>query len=495
MSDKLALGPLLSVEDDNKYVICFLSKNDSDFSIFIDKEEIKAEKIGILKSGNFYRAEFEIKQSKKSKTITYNILNNNTNSNTTDAFNRDSWSFYVPSSTEKPKFAYASCNGFSSPDLLAKTDEPYLLWDKLIEQHGNEPFSILIMGGDQVYADELWSKVKELEEWSRLNMNDKIKRKATKAMIRNLDTFYESLYIKKWSDEQMSLCLASIPTVMMRDDHDIFDGWGSYPQELLDCDVYQNIFKTAKKYFEIFQIRSLKNQTLLTKDRTHFSFALKFRNYHILGLDNRTQRSIYQVMGNDQWKDLNTYLDENILNDNLLVLSAVPVVYRDFSLTENLVDFTSWQEELTDDLKDHWRAKEHQGERMRLIMRLFMNIEKRKVSKRNTRTVILSGDVHVGSLGVINDHKNQNKIHQVVSSGIVHTPPTYIEWLGITAVTNDNNEYLNEDKTIETSMLTPIGSAKYLRVRNFVTLNEGSDEKLWINWICDNKDRPCYALN
>ena len=413
MSDKLALGPLLSVEDDNKYVICFLSKNDSDFSIFIDKEEIKAEKIGILKSGNFYRAEFEIKQSKKSKTITYNILNNNTNSNTTDAFNRDSWSFYVPSSTEKPKFAYASCNGFSSPDLLAKTDEPYLLWDKLIEQHGNEPFSILIMGGDQVYADELWSKVKELEEWSRLNMNDKIKRKATKAMIRNLDTFYESLYIKKWSDEQMSLCLASIPTVMMWDDHDIFDGWGSYPQELLDCDVYQNIFKTAKKYFEIFQIRSLKNQTLLTKDRTHFSFALKFRNYHILGLDNRTQRSIYQVMGNDQWKDLNTYLDENILNDNLLVLSAVPVVYRDFSLTENLVDFTSWQEELTDDLKDHWRAKEHQGERMRLIMRLFMNIEKRKVSKRNTRTVILSGDVHVGSLGVINDHKNQNQIHQL----------------------------------------------------------------------------------
>jgi phosphodiesterase/alkaline phosphatase D-like protein len=493
MSDKLALGPLLSVEDDNKYVICFLSKNDSDFSIFFDKEEIKAEKIGILKSGYFYRAEFEIKQSKKSKTITYKILNNNLD--VVDIHNRKSWSFYVPASAEKPKFAYASCNGFSSPDLLAKTDEPYLLWDKLIDQHEKEPFSILIMGGDQVYADELWSKVKELEEWSRLNMNDKMKRKATKGMIRNLDTFYENLYIKKWSDEQMSLCLASIPTVMMWDDHDIFDGWGSYPQELLDCDVYQNIFKTAKKYFEIFQIRSLKNQTLLTKDRRHFSFALKFRNYHILGLDNRTQRSIYQVMANDQWNDINTYLDENILNDNLLVLSAVPVVYRDFSLTESLVDFTSWQEELTDDLKDHWRAKEHQGERMRLIMRLFMNIEKRKVSKRNTRTVILSGDVHVGSLGVINDHKNQNKIHQVVSSGIVHTPPSYVEWLGITSITNDNNEYLNEDKTIETSMLTPIGSAKYLRVRNFVTINEGSDEKLWINWVCDNKDRPCYALN
>lgn len=493
MSDKLVLGPLLSVEDDNKYVVCFLSKTDCNFSISFNNEKILAQKIGILKSGFFYRAEYNIKQSKNSRTITYKILNKDIQSY--DIHARNSWSFYVPSSVEKPKFAYASCNGFSSPDLLAKTDEPYKLWNKLLDNHQKEPFSVLIMGGDQVYADELWSKVKELEEWSRLNMTEKIKRKATKGMIRNLDTFYESLYLKKWSDKQMSLCLASIPTVMMWDDHDIFDGWGSYPSELLECDVYQNIFKIAKKYFEIFQIRSIKNETLLTKDRTHFSFALKFRNYHILGLDNRTQRTIYQVMANNQWESINKYLDENILNDNLLILSAVPVVYRDFSLTENLVDFTSWQEELTDDLKDHWRAKEHQGERMRLIMRLFMNIEKRKESKRNTRTVILSGDVHVGSLGVINDHKNQNKIHQVVSSGIVHTPPSYVEWLGITSITNDNNEYLNEDKTIETSMLTPIGSAKYLRVRNFVTINEGTDEKLWINWICDNKDRPCYALN
>lgn len=493
MSEKLVLGPLLSVEGESKYVVCFLSKVDSNFKVFFDDKEIKAEKVADLKYGFFYRAQYLVKQSKNARTITYKI--SNTSSSFCDIHDRSSWNFYVPSSIEKPKFAYASCNGFSSPDLLAKTDEPYLLWDKLLDQHKAEPFSILIMGGDQVYADEIWSKVNELEEWSRLKMTEKLKRKATKPMIRSLNDFYEKLYLKKWSDIQMSLCLATIPTIMMWDDHDIFDGWGSYPSELLNCDVYQNIFEVAKKYFEIFQIRTVKNETLFNKDKNHFSFALKFRNYDILALDNRTQRSIYQVMGNNQWKELNTYLDANIASSNLLILSAVPVVYRDFSLTENLVDFTSWQEELTDDLKDHWRAKEHQGERMRLIMRLFMNIEKRRTLLKNTRTVILSGDVHVGSLGVINNHKNQNKIHQIVSSGIVHTPPSYIEWLGITSITNDNNEYLNEDKSIETSMLTPFGSGKYIRVRNFVTINEGSDEKLWINWICDNKDKPCYPLD
>ena len=493
MNDKIVLGPLLSIEGENKYVVCFLTKKESDFLVVFNEKEIKAEKIAVLKSGYFYRVEYDFKFSSNSTILTYKILNQK--DSLKDVHNRDSWSFYIPAKDEKPKFAYASCNGFSSPDLLAKTDEPYKLWNKLLENHQKEPFSLLIMGGDQIYADELWSMVKELEEWSKLNMNEKIKRKASASMIKNLNTFYENLYLKRWSDKSMSLCFSTIPTIMIWDDHDIFDGWGSYPNELLEGDVYQNIFKVAKKYFEIFQIKSIKNKTLLTKDGTHFSFALKFRNYDILALDNRSQRTINQVMGKNQWLDINKYLDENILSENLLILSAVPVVYRDFSLTENLVDFTSWQEELTDDLKDHWRAKEHQGERMRLIMRLFTNVEKRRLTLKNTRTVILSGDVHVGSLGVINNHETKNKIHQIVSSGIVHTPPTYIEWLGITSITNDNNEYLNENKTIETSMLTPIGSSKYLRVRNFVTLNEGSDNKLWINWICDNKDRPCYPLD
>ena len=124
-----------------------------------------------------------------------------------------------------------------------------------------------------------------------------------------------------------------------------------------------------------------------------------------------------------------------------------------------------------------------------------MNIERRKENNEKTRTVVLSGDVHVGALGVINDKQNKDKIHQVVLSAIVNTSPSYIHWLGISSVTNDNNEFLNEDKTIEILMHTPIGSSKYLRVRNFVTINKGTDKKLWINWICGNKDKPCYALN
>ena len=86
MNEKLVLGPLLSVEGESKYVVCFLSKVDSSFSVFFDDKEIKAEKVADLKYGFFYRAEYLLKQSKSARTITYKI------SNTSSSFCRTSQS-------------------------------------------------------------------------------------------------------------------------------------------------------------------------------------------------------------------------------------------------------------------------------------------------------------------------------------------------------------------------------------------------------------------
>jgi hypothetical protein len=218
--------------------------------------------------------------------------------------------------------------------------------------------------------------------------------------------------------------------------------------------------------------------------------SLKFGTYTVLALDNRSERTLSQVMSESHWNDIAAALNYCTSGD-LLVMTAVPVVYRDFAAAESIVDSTPWEEEVTDDLKDHWRAKEHQGERQKLIMRLLDNAKMRK-----GKTVLLSGDVHVGCLGVIRDKREAGSIniHQVVSSGIVHPAPTYIQWLGILAITNDDTEYLDENKSITADMLKPYGSNQYIRARNFVTLLEGSDNKLWVNWMLEGKDKPAYPL-
>ena len=40
---------------------------------------------------------------------------------------------------------------------------------------------------------------------------------------------------------------------MTWDDHDIFDGWGSYPDTIQNCPVFQGCFQAAKRFYLLFQ--------------------------------------------------------------------------------------------------------------------------------------------------------------------------------------------------------------------------------------------------
>lgn len=491
MAKKLVLGPILGLESDTLYTVTIVSDKSALQACveYADKTIAHAVLIGEIYSGKVWRAVLNIPVNDQ-RHIQYQLSLDN--QPVMDKSGNSIWTFFVPGLGEKPKLAYASCNGFSDYKLMTSTEEPYKLWKKMAALHSDAPFSLLLLGGDQVYADSIWTQLGSLKSWNELGRKDKIKRKATKEIHAQVDRFFSELYVDRWNKEPMASMLASIPSIMMWDDHDIFDGWGSYPEDLQTCEIYTAIFAAAKKHFVLLQARGVENTSLIaTNNHGHFSMAVNFRGYNILALDNRSDRTLEQVMGKEQWSDVIHYLDNQCDDGHLLLMSAVPVVYRDFSFAESVVDSTPWEEELTDDLKDHWRAKEHEGERLKLIMRLLSNAR-----ARNAKTVILSGDVHIGCLGIIRDKREKQpiSIHQVVSSGIVHPAPSYLQWLGIFAVTNDDLEYLDETRAITADMLKPHGSNKYIRARNFVTLLEGSDCKLWVNWICEGKDKPAFPL-
>lgn len=493
---KLVCGPLLGLEEGNLYTVCFVTdKASKNTQVTFGNQTVPAELIASIPVGTFWRAEFTCNAQEMGKMLQYSIRVDN--ESTTSVQGDAQWSFYVPKQGEKPRMAYVSCNGFSDLKLMQTTEEPYALWDQLVQQHGEnqDAFSLMMMGGDQVYADALWSdrSVEQLTSWADLNLKERKNLRPNKNTLDQLDKFYCQLYCKNWQrSPSMAKALATIPSVMMWDDHDIFDGWGSYPAELQSCEMYQAIYKAAAKYFELFQLRGFQqNKSKLSPTQKHYSLGLKFCGYTVLAMDNRSERSIEQVMSSPHWNDINQFLD-NKVEGHLLVMTGVPVVYRDFSFVEKAMDATPWTEELTDDLKDHWRAKEHQGERARLIMRLLDNARKR----RGYRTVMLSGDVHVGCLGVIKDTSSGAPVtvHQLVSSGIVHPAPSAVEWAGITATTNDRTETLDENGHVQINMLTAFGAGKYFRTRNYLTLLEGSDNKLWANWTCENKEKPVYPL-
>ncbi len=506
MSQKLLLGPLLSIENDGIYSCCVLTEKPiSQLHFNCRGKSFSFQLISETLTGKFWKVQVPVGELVKGQRVAYTLLADQVVM--VDQQKRASWSFYIPNDDEAPLISYTSCNGFSSAQLMKDTNDPYALWREMNLLNQQHPYSLMIMGGDQLYADSIWTEIESLKQLIEKTKEEIIAFQPDVALEQEIDLFYEQLYLKRWNEAETSLALASIPQIMMWDDHDIFDGWGSYPEEINNCPLYQTIFTYARKHFALFQLRS--RNGMLSQRGTHHAYYLHFSNYTILAMDHRSERTIQQVMSKAQWADCLTWMKEVELRKNLLVMSGVPVVYRDFSFVERTVEVTSKEEEVTDDLKDHWRAKEHLGERLKFINMLLSELRVRQTrytaSQTNksvwhvsstARTVIMSGDVHIGALGVIMDRRitPEVKVYQVVSSAIVHPPPTWLQWTAIRTATNDRNEYLTDDKKVETAMITPVGSNTYIRARNYATLQEGNDGKLWVNWINESDDKAEYPL-
>lgn len=522
MSTTLALGPLLGFENGDLYTVCILLdeavqvapqllyavSETTGQTPAVPAASVAFQKIADVGSVAFWRAEVPLPSHHCDRTVQYSIEESqNPGVGIQDRHGRNLWSFYVPKTVQQgedgPRVAYASCNGFSSVKLLRDEEHPHAMWERMRAEHEKSPYSLLLMGGDQVYADQLWESScrPAINAWCSLSWDAQNRAAVTPEIRQEIHDFYNSLYLQQWSQVDVSWMLASVPSIMMWDDHDIFDGWGSYPWERQNCAVFKEVFLHASRVFELFQLRGSSNNRL-NSQANHRTLSVSFSHYQILALDNRSERTTdpqrgpnERIMSNAHWQDLKRWFERfknaEFPNANeLLVMTGVPVVYRSFATVESAFDATPWHEELEDDVRDHWSAKGHLQERMRLVTALTEAL----ANRRACRTLFLSGDVHVGSLGQIRDLAKNVRITQVVSSGIVHPPPSAAQWAALRLMTNPKPEQLLGGDAIAEA-LVPQGADAYLRTRNYATLHRGTDDQLWINWICEDEDlQPHHTI-
>lgn len=84
-------------------------------------------------------------------------------------------------------------------------------------------------------------------------------------------------------------------------------------------------------------------------------------------------------------------------------------------------------------------------------------------------------------------------LYQVVSSGIVHPPPTRLEWLGICAFSGDGDQTRgNGDLEAEIHEIAGAGT-KFLRTRNYARV-ELNPTKVGINWRCENEVETVFCF-
>jgi phosphodiesterase/alkaline phosphatase D-like protein len=393
--------------------------------------------------------------------------------------------------------AYASCNGFSSLRDMKKIEDKNALWTNMSREHEQKPFHLLLMGGDQVYADSIWETVPSIIRWAEKSWGKRKKAKFTQEMHFQVQKFYFDLYCTRWAQAEPAKMLARVPTLMMWDDHDIFDGWGSYPEDQQTCMVYRGIFKQAREHFRVFQLRKEPEDMLgadpNNPDDEHFknppslSHFRQLGNIAIAALDMRSQRTQYQVLGEDSWEEFLGWMNGQEELQHLLVMSSIPVVHPDFSMVEALLGILPGQQDLEDDLKDHWHSRTHKSERMRFIHRLLEFSAEKK-----TRVTLLSGDVHVAAIGVIESMRsgrageNANVINQLTSSAIVHPPPPGIVLHGLELFCKSTEDV---DRGITARMLKfPGARHRLIGARNWLSLDVDDKERIWANWHVEKEE-------
>lgn len=487
------------------------------------------------------------------------------------------WEFAVPGKDYAPRTAYVSCNGFSDPagmrklvrpenavwaDLLCnhdaslrpadyRLDKEQLWHQQQIHDKGLKRFHLLLMGGDQIYFDSIWEDIAALKKWVGLARKEQLKFKVTPALDTQVEAYYFDLYSTRWLPDkrrdwdhpQPNLdaadALARIPTVMMWDDHDIFDGWGSYSPEMQNCELFQVLMRHARRAFWVFQMQHALEDlpALQPLQRAHLSLQdpqfepINWRQqlagdplslplldqqpgfsagYHIGPLslfvaDLRTERSRTQVLGAGTWKAMQAWLET--LRDgepshpgskcqHLVFMSSVPVAHPKLSLAEGLLDSFGQDHVLdsnADDLKDHWSHGDHEGERKRLLESLTYVAEQRLL-----RVSIASGDVHVAAWGScyrrdIPPTSNWAQIQQFTSSGVVHpslmgvAERLFLQLLNHTA---SKVQSIDVQHCVE-MMLFPGHNRYVMPARNWLALelDNGTDKgcKLWATWRCETE--------
>ncbi|HDV4149784.1 alkaline phosphatase D family protein [Pseudomonas aeruginosa] len=416
-------------------------------------------------------------------------------------------SFYVPALGESPRVAYGSCNGFSADKYRKKVkDRQNERWFDMAARHkikGKE-FHVLVMGGDQVYTDDLMVIPGEMKDWADLWHSKQVAAKWSRKLEKQVDEYFTQLYVQRWNQAGPREMLQSIPYVAMWDDHDITDGWGSYPQDLHECDVYQNLFRLATRYYRLFQQQ-------LAEDEVHPSavpnqspqakgFSLAYSGLGEVAFlvpDLRSERhpdlqiaggfSPTQIASEYTWDAIFAWLDQldTSQHKHLIVYSSLPVAYLDLNAAEVALNALPGQWELEDDLRDHWRSKPHRDERQRLIKRLL------NFSAKGTRVTIVSGDVHVAAAAVIESSLPQHgngagAIFQLVSTGIVHTPPPAVAVYFM-------EKFGAGEEVIEYGVkarMLPIGFKGHYLVpeRNWLSLEPDGKGRIWANWHVEGHD-------
>ena len=422
-----SISILLILETNTKYPPYMLFENENN--------KIISNKVVILKhcfSKTLIRYDVQLPMESNPITWKYSYLK-------FDHSNSDESFLVVPKINSNPCIFFASCIGVC-PSFCRSNgiDDAFVGFEYALKNHQQNSYHLAIYGGDQIYADNLITACPTLRKWTYLNEKERIKFIPTEEMIIELDIFYFNLYFYTWGQKFINKFLSSVSSIMMWDDHDIINGYGSrknYP-------VLDAIYLIARQNFILFQLGGHCNPglychnpeiTIKMTEKNRYeslSYYRKICDIGILVLDTRSQRNTNTVIQNENYIELqNKFLGKEEIFKNspfysckhLYVVIGVPLIFFPYicNISQKVLKYVPGEQEIESDIKDQWTN--HLEERNKLI-EILINFS----ILNNIKVTLLTGDSHIGAFGSITvEHENKiTVIEQPISSGIGSQAPS-----------------------------------------------------------------------
>ncbi|KAF9365180.1 hypothetical protein BGX34_011074 [Mortierella sp. NVP85] len=427
------------------------------------------------------------------------------------------WNFQLPALDDGFHWAFYSCNGFTSDveDPMGNFNGANPLWDDLLRAHGQRSYHAMVGGGDQIYNDDVLA-TPEMAAWLKLDGDARIAAEYNSEKRYATEKYYFDHYVEHFTTGTYSKALSLIPSVNTWDDHDILDGYGSYPPKYQLCEVMQGIGASASRFYLLFQQHSNASSTeqaglLTSKSGKGWNSIAHFGKRTLVVLpDTRSERSKQTILSNHTYDLLEKEIRARLLptTKHLVIVLGTPLVYPALKLFEEALEkmgeklsrgsvvgkifgkskafenvLGQFGPELLDDLVDSWACTVHTEEKRRLV-EMLQSI----AVQCSVRVTFVGGDVHVGGAGRLFGTNSEDwltdpyNMVQIVSSAIVNGPPpgAVITALHKASKTYTLNEYTSEKMTSVFQQDVDgkaLENKKLLNRRNWCSVRERAPEE------------------
>lgn len=284
-----------------------------------------------------------------------------------------------------------------------------------------EDAAFLLLCGDQVYADKpnglsLFDPAyfRTVAPPGRASLLE-----CTAGEVRAL---YQGRHRSFWGLPELQALQSRLPTLMVLDDHDVVDNFGSFPEH----------GSPAWAAFRLGVRQAIHDyQHLRVAPRTgapppSFAFPVEWGGVGVFTLDLRSERQAEgppRILGPGQWEALDAWLTAHRDAEAVFLVCSVPIAYLPARATAALSRVLPGH----DDVTDRWSHPQFLADRDRLLRRLLQH---QREAQPGQRLVLLGGDVHVGYVHCLTwEGTDLPPIYQLTSSALSNQSP----WVALKA--------------------------------------------------------------